>query len=115
MSDSDTHMKGMLYNVQKGIDLTTSIKEYQTNIDKWFDLIYNADNERKDDYKLVCIPKSPNPQDPPFRLIEKSPLDISFRYNGGLDNNLNYILDLSWCGALEIIDKNAIQCVKLVF
>ena len=115
MSDSETHMKGVLYNVPIGIDLTTSIKEHQNNIDEWFDLIYNADNERKDDYKLVCIPKCPNPQDPPFRLIEKSPLDISFRYNGGLDNHFNYVLDLSWCGALEIIDKNAIQRVKLIF
>lgn len=115
MSDSETHRKGMLYNVQNGVDLTTSIKEHQNNIDEWFDLIYNADNERKDDYKLVCIPKCPNPQDPPFRLIEKSPLDLSFRYNGGLDHQLNYVLDLSWCGALEIIDKNAIQRVKLIF
>lgn len=114
MSDSEIHWKGEHYDAPNGIDLTTSIKEHQTNIDEWFDLIYNADNERKDDYKLVCIPKSPNPQDPPFRLIEKSPLDISFRYNGGLDHQLNYVLDLTWCGALEIINQNAIQRVKLI-
>ena len=115
MSDSETHMKGVLYDVPFGIDLTTTVKEHQNNIDEWFDLIYNADNEKKDDYKLICIPKSPNPQDPPFRLIEKSPLDISFRYNGGIDHQFNYVIDLSWCGALEIINKNAIQRIKLVF
>ncbi len=116
LSDSATHMRAEMFhaisNVMKSERQT--IIDGKENIDDWIDLIYNADDLEKIDHKLVCIPKFKQIK-PTFRLIEKSYLEISFRNNGGLDGGLNYNIDVYWCGALEISDKNAVQCIKIRF
>lgn len=42
-----------------------------------------------------------------FKFIEKNPLELFFAYDGSII--------LYWCGALEIIDINAVQRIKMIF
>ena len=116
MSDSVTHTRAeMLHPISDVMKSERqNIIDGKKNIDDWIDLIYNADDLEKVDHKLVCIPKSKQ-QKSTFRLIEKNSLEISFRNNSGLDERLNFIIDVYWCGVLEIKDKNAVQCVKIRF
>ena len=61
------------------------------DIFKWIELLDNANKEN--DHKIVCIPKSKQNK-PTFKLIEKSPLEITFRHNGGTDGSLNHVIDI---------------------
>ncbi len=49
---------------------------------------------------------------PPFDFIEE-PLEVHFAYNGGLDEDLRYVIMLHWRFTLRIRNKTAIQCVKI--
>lgn len=49
---------------------------------------------------------------PPIEFLEE-PLEIHFAYNGGLDENLRYVISLYWKFALRIRNETAIQCVKI--
>ena len=50
---------------------------------------------------------------PPFEFIEE-PLEVHFAYNGGVDENLRYVIILFWRVALSIRNESAIQCVKKI-
>ncbi len=84
--------------------------ENMDDIFKWIELLNDADKDN--DHELVCIPKSKQNK-PTFKLIEKSPLEVTFRYNGGTNGNLNYVIDICWYGALKIDDPNSIQRIKI--
>lgn len=78
--------------------------EESNDISKWIDLV-NADNSNDEDHKLICIPNREKYGET-FRVLEND-LKIFFTYNRRIV--------LYWCGALEIIDKNAIQRIKIIF
>ncbi len=114
MSDSNIHLQAKTdppILTPKGnlISKKTEIENLD-DIFKWIELSHNTDKEN--DQKLVCIPKSKQNR-PTFKLIEKGPLEVTFRYNGGIDDNLNHIIDIYWYGTLQIDDPNSIQQIKV--
>ena len=105
MSDSET-LKWAKYKNFQTPDGIVSYKdkiEKREEFDKWIDLDDNADNSKRDDNSLVCIANKELSNNT-FKIIEKSPLSI-FTFYGGIV--------LSWCGALEVNNNNAIQCIKI--
>ncbi len=114
MSDSNIHRRAktdppILTTEGKLISKETELENLD-DIFKWIELFHNADKENN--HKLVCIPKSKQNK-PTFKLIEKSPLEVTFRYNGGTDGNLNHVIDICWYGALQIDDPNSIQRIRI--
>ena len=80
------------------------IIEEKNEIVEWMDLV-NANNSEENDHKLVCI-ANPDKYRPNFRVIEKSPLELFIAYDGSIV--------LYWCGALEIINTQSIQRIKII-
>ena len=105
MSDSET-LKWADCKYFETLDAIVLYKEKiekREEIDKWIDLYDNADNLKGDDNSLVCIAHNELLNNT-FKIIEKRPLNIFSVYRG---------IVLYWCGALEVKNKNAIQCIKI--
>jgi len=105
MSDSETlkWAEGKYFETLNGIVSYKDKIEKREEIDKWIDLYDNADNSKGDDNSLVCIAHKELFNNT-FKIIEKRPLNILSVYGG---------IGLYWYGALEVKNKNAIQCIKI--
>lgn len=65
------------------------------------------------DNDFVCILNGEDYYPP--SLIFKENLDVRSAYGGGLNTNLRYGFLVYWCGALEIKNKDSIQCIKIEY
>ncbi len=106
LSDYKTKVKaeiGPHYYEVPGKTEKSIIKE-NNDIAEWIDPI-NANNSKENDNKLICFPKT-DEYNLNFRVIEKSPLELFIANDGSIV--------LFWCGALEIINKQSIQRIKII-